>query len=235
MRTPSATNTTTISFDADGTLWDFLKAMREGLHLSIAAIRSEMLSKQADELTVDRLIAIRDQIADEVASQGLSHEQVRQLAFERTLEQIDQPDVEFAKRLTESYLEHRFRQIDTFPDVIPALDVLRQHFVLGLVSNGNSYPDACGLAGYFDFEIFSFRCGIAKPDPAIFGIALTKAGCSNDHMLHVGDSLENDVMCPQQAGIAAVWLNRTGRPASNTIIPEYQISTLHELTEILLG
>jgi len=179
---------TTISFDADETLWAFRKTMRQGLQLALEALQTNLPSLAANELTVEQLIAIRDEVAAEMATECLSHEQIRLLSFQRALEYIDSPDSELAQQLTHIYLDYRFRHIEAYPDVVSTLDLLRQHFKLGIVSNGNSYPDACGLAGYFEFEIFSFRCGVAKPNPAIFDLALAEAGCVPNSMVHVGDS-----------------------------------------------
>ncbi len=224
---------TTISFDADGTLWNFRKTMRQGLQIALKALHTHVPLPAADELTVEQLIEIRDEVAAEMAPNGLSHEQIRLLSFERALEHIGRPDPELAQQITHIYLDHRFRHIETYPDVVPALDWLQQHFKLGIISNGNSYPDACGLAGYFEFETFSFRCGVAKPNPAIFDLALAEAGWVPNSMIHVGDSLENDVACPQQAGIHAIWLNRTGVTPVGPIKPKCEIRTLSELSNLL--
>ena len=52
-------------------------------------------------------------------------------------------------------------------------------------------------------------------------------------MLHVGDSLVNDVAGAQNVGISAVWLNREGVTNDTGIRPDYEISSLIEITTIL--
>ena len=52
-------------------------------------------------------------------------------------------------------------------------------------------------------------------------------------MLHVGDSLVNDVAGAQNVGISAVWLNREGVPNDTKIQPDYEIGTLTEMPTIL--
>ena len=46
--------------------------------------------------------------------------------------------------------------------------------------------------------------GIAKPDPRIFALALSKAGVPADRALHVGDSVHADVEGARAAGITPV-------------------------------
>jgi putative hydrolase of the HAD superfamily len=39
----------------------------------------------------------------------------------------------------------------------------------------------------------SFELGIEKPDPAVFAMALDRAGCSPSQVVMIGDRLDNDV------------------------------------------
>jgi FMN phosphatase YigB (HAD superfamily) len=45
-------------------------------------------------------------------------------------------------------------------------------------------------------------------NPRLFQIALEKAGCSRHQLLHVGDSLQEDIIGAINADIRCVWLNR---------------------------
>lgn len=44
------------------------------------------------------------------------------------------------------------------------LDALGSRYRLGLVSNGNSYPERSGLDGRFAFTVFAHDHGVHKPD-----------------------------------------------------------------------
>ena len=52
--------------------------------------------------------------------------------------------------------------------------------------------------------IDSTEVGCAKPDPAIFALALSRAGASAGEVVHVGDMVSTDVAGAQAAGIAAI-------------------------------
>ncbi len=222
-----------ISFDGDMTLWDFLKVMRHSLKHTLMELQKQVPTQRALELTIDEMIVIRNQFAEEVKGKIWSLEEIRRRAFERTLEHIGHPNSELAAHLNAIYLKHRFEDIELYPDVIPTFNVLAPHFKLGLLSNGNTYPERCGLEERFAFVIFSQDVQVEKPDPKIFEITAQQAGCEFAQMLHVGDSLENDVAGAQNVGAPAVWLNRDGIMNNTEIQPDYEIVSLTEIPTIL--
>jgi hypothetical protein len=61
------------------------------------------------------------------------------------LQSIGVNDRDLAARLNAVYLKHRFEDIQLYADVLPAFTALRNRYMLGLVSNGNSYPSAVAL------------------------------------------------------------------------------------------
>jgi putative hydrolase of the HAD superfamily len=71
------------------------------------------------------------------------------------LQSIGANDHDLASRLNAVYLKHHFEDIKLYPDVLPAFATLRNRYVLGPVSNGNSYPERCGLNGQFAFVVFA--------------------------------------------------------------------------------
>ena len=222
-----------ISFDGDMTLWDFQKVMRHSLEQALVELRRLVPSQRAENLSVEEMIAIRNTVEEEVKGRIWNHEEIRLLAFERTLNSVGCHDRDLAAHLNEIYLKHRFEDMELYPDVVPALDQLAPRFKLGLLSNGNSYPERCGLEGRFAFVVFSQDVRIQKPDRRIFEITAQKAGCPLDQMLHVGDSLKNDVAGAYEAGAQTVWLNREGLTNETETRADHEINTLAKLPGIL--
>jgi FMN phosphatase YigB (HAD superfamily) len=73
----------------------------------------------------------------------------------------------------------------------------------------------------FVSELFCYReLGIKKSDPAFWDIVVARLGVGRDELVMVGDDLENDVLAPRRAGIAALWLNwkQPGAPAVGATI-----------------
>lgn len=221
-----------ISFDADGTLWDFEKVMRHSLlHVLIELKKLDLGA--ADMLDIDKMIKIRNRVANELKGRVTNLEDVRLEAFRQTLRDVGRPNDALASGLNQVYLKHRFEDIKLFDDVLPTLKALRLKYALGILSNGNSYPERCGLEGMFEFVIFSQDYGVEKPNLGLFQVALEKAGCSKHQLLHVGDSLLEDIIGAANAGIKCVWLNRKRVKNNLNLKIDYEISSLRELLEIL--
>ncbi len=222
---------TTISFDADGTLWDFEGVMRYALRCTLDELRRRVPSIP-DSLSIETLIAIRNQVAEERKGKATKHETIRLEAFKRTLESIENSNDDLAAHLNAVYLKHRFEDIQLFDDVLLTLNALQGHYRLGLLSNGNTYPERCGLVGRFQFVVFAQDYGVQKPDPRLFEIAIRQAGCTKRQLLHVGDSFQNDVMGAKRAGVRSVWLNRHRQNNDTGIQPDFEVLSLVELAAI---
>jgi FMN hydrolase / 5-amino-6-(5-phospho-D-ribitylamino)uracil phosphatase len=221
-----------ISFDGDMTLWDFEAVMRHSLAQALAELRKHLPSVNAAELTVDRMIEIRNTAAEELRGESVL-ERIRLEAFVRTLRSVGNDNHELAGHLNSVYLKHRFEDIELYPDVSPALDSLAARYVLGLVSNGNSYPERCGLQDRFTFVVLAQDLGVEKPHPALFWAACKKARCTPDELMHVGDSLSSDVRGATGVGAVAVWLNRSRRPRDPKVAADFEIHSLTELQALL--
>jgi len=221
-----------ISFDGDGTLWDFEKVMRHSLGHALKELE-QADPTAASLLSIEKMIATRNRVVEELKGKVTNLEAIRLEAFKQTLKDIGRPNDALASHLNEVYLKHRFEDIELYDDVLPTLQTLKGKYALGLLSNGNTYPDRCGLEGMFDFVVFSQDYGIEKPDPELFRIAIEKAGCSRQQVLHVGDSLPHDVIGATNAGIKCVWLNRAGIAGTYGVQVAYEIPSLSGLLEIL--
>jgi len=120
----------------------------------------------------------------------------------------------FFLRLSELFLVTSHWHI--FPDVLPALDALRDRgLVIGAVSNWVwQLPElmhSLNLVRHFDFIAASARIGFEKPNPEIFHWALREARCEPDEVIHVGDHLDADVQGALGVGISPVLIDRRER------------------------
>lgn len=230
----SRARVTTISFDGDGTLWDFEKVMRLSLSHALAELR-RLNPVTPDTLTIEKMITVRNQTAERLKGEVTNLEAVRLAAFQRTLLHVGITDDELAAHLNAVYLRHRWEDIELFDDVLPTLDSLQGEFQLGLISNGNSYPERCGPEGRFQFVVFSQDYGVEKPNPRLFEIAMKQAGCTASQLVHVGDSLENDAAGARRAGAWSVWLNREAHRNHTDVAPDFEVSALTELDRLLNG
>ncbi|HEX2702933.1 MAG TPA: HAD-IA family hydrolase [Solirubrobacteraceae bacterium] len=67
-----------------------------------------------------------------------------------------------------------------------------------------------GLRDLLDGVVCSAEVGRAKPDPAVFHAALDLVGLPPELVVHIGDSLEEDVAGARAAGIEPILLHRDG-------------------------
>lgn len=222
-----------VSFDVDGTLWDFDAVMRNGLRETLLELATRD-PQAAAMLDVDTLIAIRDRVHDELRDVVVDLNEIRNEGFKQALMDAGRPDDDLAMHLSNVYFKHRWANMELFDDAHPTLEALAQRYAIGIISNGNAYPSDLGLEGIVEFAVFSQdHSGIEKPDPRIFRIALEKAGTTASELVHVGDSLENDVTGAATAGIKSVWLNRNGDQSHQGIRPDREIASLRELPAII--
>ena len=89
--------------------------------------------------------------------------------------------------------------------------------------------EASGLGRHFDAVVVSAELGVGKPEPEIFAAALDRLGVAPDEAAMVGDTIDRDVVGASAAGLAAIWLNRAGRPAPRGATPPVEIRGLAEL------
>ncbi|UCD09595.1 MAG: HAD family hydrolase [Dehalococcoidales bacterium] len=221
-----------IAFDTDGTLVDFIKVMRHSLECALNELEKYHCGAST-MMTIDRMIEIRDAVAELSRGNVLDFKAIRLESFRQILTIVGRPDESLSYHLYNLYMKHRYEDIEVYEDVIPVLDLLKGRYILGLHSNGNSYPELCGLEGYFDFTVFSEECGIEKPELGFYQVVLQRAGCAPDELLNVGDSLHNDVAAAASIGIRSIWLNRIGKERPHDINVDFEIQSLSELPKLL--
>ena len=118
-----------------------------------------------------------------------------------------------------------------FADAPPALLAARRAGARVLVVSNwdvslGDVLERLGLARLLDGVVTSAAAGSRKPDAKVFSQALALAAALPARALHVGDSLEEDVMGARAAGIRPVLVRRDGRPGPPGVMT---ISTLAQL------
>lgn len=130
-------------------------------------------------------------------------------------------------------------------ETIPVLKALRTAgYKMAVISNASDDDDVqtlvdnAGLRPYFDFVLSSAACGVRKPNPHIYEIALDRLGLGRQQAAMVGDTLGADILGARNAGMYSVWVTRRAQTAANrdhdgTITPDARIASLAELPPLL--
>jgi HAD superfamily hydrolase (TIGR01509 family) len=100
------------------------------------------------------------------------------------------------------------------PGTREALDRIRKHFSIAVISNADGRIDAvlerCGICDCFAAITDSGIVGLEKPDPAIFRAALRQMNADPGESLYVGDVYCVDYVGATRAGIQAVLFDVAG-------------------------
>jgi putative hydrolase of the HAD superfamily len=198
-----------ITFDLDDTLWDIEAVVAEAerrLHAWFAVHHPAVAARfgPAD------LRRLRDEAPQRHPSLAGDLTALRKRSLVDALEAAGYDGAHAAAAFAE-FWRHR-HDVEFFPDAIPALDALRGRFRLGAITNGNADIALVGLDEHFDFALVAAEFGAAKPDPAIFLAACTRASVPPERALHVGDDPLLDVVGAKRAGMRAAWIERRGAP-----------------------
>ena len=77
------------------------------------------------------------------------------------------------------------------------LRALSARWKIGVIANQSAGTEGrlrqWGLMPFFSICLSSAEVGLEKPDPAIFDLALSQAGCSPPQAVMIGDRLDNDI------------------------------------------
>lgn len=120
----------------------------------------------------------------------------------------------------------------SFPDARMTLEILRQTYSLGLITNGRSLGqrnklESAMLNNFFDVIVISEEAGTKKPDLAIFSRCLDLLSVDAQNAAYVGDNPTNDIEPANKLGMVSIWMenDRFRKPAKVTA----SISTLSDL------
>lgn len=125
--------------------------------------------------------------------------------------------------------------LDHAPETLAALQAA--NYRLGLLSNWSpGLPrllNKLNIDHYFEFIIVSSIVGLAKPDRAIFDLAVERAGCRPEQLLYVGDSPTADIEGSMAAGWDAVLVTHRHQGRYAQVDVPRQVETLLDLQQLL--
>ena len=106
------------------------------------------------------------------------------------------------------FQQNLFRDTKTDPRMADLVRWLRGRYRTGLLSNASDVlprllRERYGLDGLFDVEVISALVGLAKPDPAIYQLALERLGTAPEATIFV-DDYEPNVVAAVELGIRAI-------------------------------
>jgi len=222
-----------ITFDLDDTLWPCLPAIQAAEQALYDWLR-DRAPRLAESHDIESMRAHRRAVMETMPEIAHDLGLVRHRSLIQLLESFGYAS-DLADVAISLFLDHRSR-VEPYADALPVLRSLAPNYRLMSLTNGNADVEVTPLRGIFDHNLTAAGIGAAKPDPAMFRRALELTGCSADACLHLGDDPWTDVEAARALGIAAIWVNRTGRDWPDALTPpSLTVKNLYELTDWLNG
>ncbi|MGH8176905.1 MAG: HAD family hydrolase [Steroidobacter sp.] len=220
-----------VCFDLDNTLWDVWPVIRRA-EQAMYEYLAERYPKVVAAHTVETMREARERTA------ALYPQMKHDFTFLRLQALRDHArDFGYAETMAEEAFDVFLRarnEVELYEEVLPALEVLKQRYRLFTASNGNADLVKIGLARFFERSIAARQVGALKPDPIIFQKVIEATDLALGEVVYVGDDPHLDVEGARQAGMQAIWVNRTEAAWPADIEPaRHSVRSLTELVEVL--
>ena len=231
--------TKAVLFDLDDTLVDTDGSYQTSIVRLCKELAAEHAGLTADDVRSTYIDISNTFWSSAPASAFVSRRSIRLDRWHQALLRCGLNDLTVAESAALRYETYRRESTAAFSETHLVLQRLSGQARFAVITNGagdgqHEKLATAGLHEYFEAIFISGEVGIAKPDPAIFHLALTQLGVAPEEAVMVGDSLTIDVAGARAAGITAVWLNRDGRqPEAGDPAPDYEIASLSELPALL--
>ena len=219
-----------VTLDLDDTLWPVEPTINRAEQALYAWI-SEQCSEITNQYTLEEITAKR--IALGQRREDIAHDvtQLRFCALRELAEEFNCGEY-FAAEGLELFRNYR-NQVEPYQHSESVLMELKQHFVLGAITNGNAQLQHISLGRLFDFAITAEQVGVSKPHRQMFLHASEYANIELNKIVHIGDSPQTDVLGALNAGCKAIWFNRKRQAWPGGQTPDGVIHCLSELPEML--
>ena len=209
---------TAVSFDLDNTFWPTLPPLMKIRHAR-PELCERYLPKTFEALApdveakMDAFEAARPKLDVEAE---LKHDITarRRVAFRALAAHHGDAD-EDADALVADFVQRRTDATDEFleADALPVVAALRARGLrVGALTNGNA-GRAGRLGDALDFWLTASDVGASKPATPPFVAACHAAGCAPEALVHVGDSLHDDVLGALDFGCRAVHVTKLAAEA----------------------
>ena len=220
-----------ITLDLDNTLWAIDPVIRRA-EAKLWNWLTQNYPRIPGEFSAEGLLGVREAVVEEHWEKCHDFRFLRKKVLEKIAIEAG-----YTSELVEPAFEvfdHARNEVDLYPDVMPALELLADDFILIAVTNGNANLETIGIRHLFHDVVAAAEAGFAKPARPIFDKAVARSGCLRAEILHVGDHPQTDVKGAQEAGLWTAWMNRNDEAWPDDLPePDAVVTTIPELQELL--
>ena len=231
-----------VFFDLDGTLCDSDAAW------GIATRETfQLLCKRESSVSEEALAKAWTTVHQELFQQRdagkRSMAEVRDLRFHRLFQELNLPTGKIIEELND-FLSSRYLTSLCLYEDVEVFEELHAYHV-GIITNGahDQHTDSqfskvkhLGLSERIQSLTISDEVGVIKPNIKIFKVACERAGVLLKEAMFVGDSIQNDIVGANRAGMTSVFIDRKSDVLIPKIAdeqPDYSFSNLYGVLSCL--
>ena len=231
-----------VFFDLDGTLCDsdtaWSIAQRETFQLL-----HEHYPDVSEETLTEAWRTVHQELFKQLNAGKCAMADVRDSRFQCLFRELGLPVDKVMEELSDFFCLRYLTSLRLYDDVA-ILEKLHTYHV-GIITNGahDEHTDSqlskvrhLGLSGRIQSLTISGEVGVRKPNAKIFKVACERAGILPKEAMVVGDTIENDIVGANRAGMTSVFIDRKSdvlTPETADEQPDYAISNLHDVLSCL--
>ena len=231
-----------VFFDLDDTLCDSDAAWRIAVRETFQLL-CKRVPGVSEEAFTKAWAMVHQKLFQQLDAGKRSMAEVRDSRFQCVFKELNLPISKINEELNDFLSARYIAGLYLYEDVAVLEELQAYH--IGIITNGahDKHTDSqlskvrhLGLSERIQSLTISDEVGVRKPNIEIFKVACKRAGILPKDAMFVGDSIENDIVGANRAGITSVLIDRQ----SDTLIPEladgrpdYSVSNLYDVLSYL--
>ena len=231
-----------IFFDLDGTLCDSDTAWNTAQSEMFQLLR-EQYPDVSQEVLTEAWKTVHQRLFQQLDAGKCSMADVRDARFQCLFQELGLPIDKVMEGLSGFFCSRYLTSLRLYEDVTVLEELGAYH--VGIITNGahDEHTDSqlskvlhLGLSERIQSLTISGEIGVRKPKIEIFQVACERAGVSPKETLFVGDTVENDIVGANRAGMTSVFIDRESdllTPKTAEEQPDYSISNLYDVLSCL--
>lgn len=232
-----------VFFDLDGTLCDSDTAWNIAQSETFQRLRKHYPHVSRETIT-EAWTTIHQELFQQLNAGKCSMAEVRDRRFGCLFKELSLPIDSAMEELSDFFCSRYLTSLYLYDDAT-VLEELHAYHV-GIITNGahDAHTDSqlskvrhLGLSERIQSLTISGEIGIRKPNLEIFKVACERADVLPKEAVYVGDTIQNDIVGANRAGMKSIFINRklevlVSKTADEQ--PDYTISNLHDIFSYLV-
>ena len=231
-----------VFFDLDGTLCDSDTAWNIAVSETFQRLRKHYPNVSEETLTNAWTTALQ-KLFEQLNAGKCSMAEVRDSRFPFLFKELGLSQGPVTEELNDFLSLRYLMGLRLYEDVTVIEDLHAYH--VGIITNGahDDHTDSqfskvqhLGLSDRIQSLTISGEIGVRKPNLEIFKVACERASVLSEESMFIGDSIQNDIVGANRAGMTSVHINRTSDeliPKMADERPDYSISNLYGVLSCL--